>query len=193
MPCQYDGSYLRPGKHPRPPPIPATDPTDWGAFKSKHRFKMAELLYSKARMSEGNIDTLLQLWNNSGNRLPFSGHRELLTAIDEIPVGDTPWHSFLVRYNSRLDGANHSEPQTKWMLDAHEVFYRDPRLVLHQMLANPDFKDGMDFSPYRVFDKDGARQYQHLMSGDWAWDQAVSPYHALLARFFSSVFECRTR
>jgi hypothetical protein len=90
MPCQYDGSYLRPGKQPHPPPTPAADPTDWGAFESKHSFEMAELLYSKACMSKGNINTLSQLWNNSGNRLPFLGHRGLLMAIDEISVGDAP-------------------------------------------------------------------------------------------------------
>jgi len=58
MPCQYDGSHLRPGKQPCPPPTLATDLTDWGAFESKHGFKMAELLYSKAHMLEGNINTL---------------------------------------------------------------------------------------------------------------------------------------
>jgi hypothetical protein len=175
MPCQYDGGYPKPGKRPHPPPAPATNSTDWGVFESKYGFEMAELLYSKAHMSEGNIDMLSQLWKDSGSRLPFSGHRELLMAIDEITVGDIPWHSFMVRYTDGLGDASHSEPQPKWMSDVHEVFYRDPRLVVHQMLANPDFKDGMDFSPYRAFDKDGVRQYQHLMSGDWAWDQAASP------------------
>ena len=33
----------------------------------------------------------------------------------------------------------------------------------------------MDFSPYHdAFDQDGALMYEHLMSGDWAWNQAVS-------------------
>jgi len=59
------------------------------------------------------------------------------------------------------------------MLDVHEVFYCDPWLVVHEMLANPDFKDDMDFAPYRVFDQDGVCTYQHLMSGNWAWKQAV--------------------
>jgi len=67
MPCYYNSSYPRPGKQLHPPPALATNPTDWGAFKSKHGFEMAELLYSKACMSEGNIDMLAQLWNNSGN------------------------------------------------------------------------------------------------------------------------------
>jgi hypothetical protein len=59
-------------------------------FESKHGFKMAELLYSKAHMSEGNIDLLSQLSKDSGSRLPFLNHWELLTAIDEISVGDIP-------------------------------------------------------------------------------------------------------
>lgn len=36
------------------------------------------------------------------------------------------------------------------------------------------FKDDMDFAPYHVFGKDGSHTYQHMMSGDWAWEQAVS-------------------
>ena len=97
----------------------------------------------------------------------------------------------MVRYiNDELGGdASHSGHQPKWMSDVHDVFYCDPLLVVHQMLANPDYKGGMDFSPYRAFDKDGARQYQHLMSGDWAWDQAASPlpfYYELLFQIFSS-------
>ena len=157
---------------------------------------MAELLYSKAHMSGGNVDLLSQLSKDSGSRLPFSNHWELLAAIDEISVGDIPWHSFMVQYcdEDGLGGdSSCSERRPKWMSDVHEVFYRDPRRVIHQMLANPDYKDDMDFSPYHTFDNDGVCQYQHLMSRDWAWDQVVSPYHALLARFFSSVFECRTR
>ncbi len=57
------------------------------------------------------------------------------------------------------------------------------------MLANPDYKGSMDFSLYRAFDKDGTHQYQHLMSGDWAWEQAASPllfYYELLFQFFGS-------
>jgi hypothetical protein len=150
---------------------------------------MAELLYSKAHMSEGNIDLFSQLSKDSGSQLPFSNHRELLTAIDEISVGDIPWHSFMVRYCDE-DGLgsddSRSEHRPKWMSDVHKIFYRDPRRVIHQMLANPDYKDSMDFSPYCAFDNNGVRQYQHLMSGDWAWDQAVSPL--LIARFWNSQF-----
>ena len=59
------------------------------------------------------------------------------------------------------------------MSDVHEVFYHDPRLIVREMLANPSFKNGMDFGPYCAFDQEGSRRYEHLMSGDWAWNQAV--------------------
>jgi hypothetical protein len=59
------------------------------------------------------------------------------------------------------------------MSDVHEVFYRDPNLIACGMLANPSYKDGMDFGPYCAFDKDGAHSYKHMMSGDWAWNQVV--------------------
>ena len=67
-------------------------------------------------MSKGNIDLFSQLSKDSGSQLPFSNHRELLTAIDEISVGDSPWHSFMVQYHDEdgLGGnASHSEHQPK--------------------------------------------------------------------------------
>jgi hypothetical protein len=140
-------------------------------FESKNAFEVAEILYCKSRMSAGNIDDLLQ--TSLGEQVPFSNHKDLYAAIDGISAGDVPWQSFLVQHRNGLSGdADATHP--KWMLDVHEVFYRDPRLILHMMLANPDFKSGMDFSPYRAFDGDGVRRYQHMMSGDWAWNQAVS-------------------
>ena len=136
---------------------------------------MAELLYSKAQMSGGEIDTLLDIHRRSGGSIPFTNRRDLYGAIDELTVGDLPWQSFTVRYNGDpgIDD-DLSKPRPKWMSDVHEVFYRDPRLTVHEMLANPSYEGSMDFSPYRAFDQDGGRRYEHLMSGDWAWNQAVS-------------------
>ncbi|OBZ74546.1 hypothetical protein A0H81_05423 [Grifola frondosa] len=39
------------------------------------------------------------------------------------------------------------------------------------MLANPDFKDKIDFMPLREF-VDGERRLKNFMGGDWAWRQA---------------------
>ena len=160
-----------PGEQLRPSPSVDADPTDWGAFKSKEGFEIAELIYSRARISQNNIDDLLKIC--SGEQVPFSNHKELYAAIDSIAVGKVPWQSFSVQYDDAYgDDGNVTRP--KWMSDVHEIFYRDPRLVIHEILANPDFRDGMDFAPYCVFNEDCIRTYQHLMSGDWAWEQAVS-------------------
>ncbi|KAH9012097.1 hypothetical protein EDB85DRAFT_1877923, partial [Lactarius pseudohatsudake] len=155
----------------RPSCPPAANTADWGAFESKEGFEMAELLYGKAHMSEGDVDKLLNILERSSGNVPFSNHEDLYVAIDELTVGDVPWQSFTVRYHSELGDVNTSQP--KWMSDVHEVFYCDPHLIVHGMLMNPDYEGGMDFGPYYVFDKDGTRLYEHMMSGNWAWEQAT--------------------
>ncbi|KAH9023276.1 hypothetical protein EDB85DRAFT_2075341 [Lactarius pseudohatsudake] len=170
-PCRQDGSYPKLGEQLRPSCPPAANSADWGAFESKEGFEMAELLYGKAHMSEGDVDKLLNILERSSGNVPFSNHEDLYAAIDELTVGDVPWQSFTVRYHSELGDVDASQP--KWMSDVHEVFYRDPHLIVRGMLTNPDYEGGMDFGPYYVFDKDGTRLYEHMMSGDWAWEQAT--------------------
>ncbi|KAH8984072.1 hypothetical protein EDB86DRAFT_3066193 [Lactarius hatsudake] len=123
-------------------------------------------------MSEGDVDALLDIVERSNGSVPFSDHTDLYAAIDGLTVGDVPWQSFTVQFNGEL-GDDVDETQPKWMSDVHEVFYRDPHLIVRGMLTNPDYEGGMDFGPYRAFDKDGTRVYEHMMSGDWAWEQAT--------------------
>ncbi|KAH8981496.1 hypothetical protein EDB92DRAFT_1937010 [Lactarius akahatsu] len=123
-------------------------------------------------MSEGDVDTLLNIMERSSGNVPLSNHTDLYAAIDELTIGDVPWQSFTVHYNSELsDDVGESQP--KWMSDVHEVFYRDPHLIVRRMLTNPDFEGSMDYSPYHAFDKDGTHLYKHMMGGDWAWEQAT--------------------
>lgn len=61
----------------------------------------------------------------------------------------------------------------RWKTHAYEVWYRDPLKIAEGMISNKDFASEMDFSPKRVFSKDGRRQYTDFMSGNWAWSQAV--------------------
>lgn len=43
------------------------------------------------------------------------------------------------------------------------------------MLANPDFKESFDYTPYQEFQVDNdERQYKDFMSGDWVWLHTVS-------------------
>ncbi|KAH9857661.1 hypothetical protein C2E23DRAFT_719558 [Lenzites betulinus] len=127
-------------------------------------------------MSAGNIDALLDLWRASllkyGGTPPFSNHVDLYRTIDSTPLGEVRWQCFTLRYpegNVPGDGAG----APSWMTDSHEVWYRDPRAIIKQMLANPDFKGQLDYAPLREFSADGTRRLCNFMSGDWAWRQAV--------------------
>lgn len=120
-------------------------------------------------MSANNIDELMSILQSSGNA-PFASHNEMYEAIDSLSAGDVPWQSFSLSHDDD-NAAGGIQPQ--WMSDSHEIFYRDPHLVIQQMLARPDFHNSLDFAPYEVTDQNDCVQYDNLMSGTWAWEQAV--------------------
>lgn len=104
---------------------------------------------------------------------PILDHNDLHSTIDVIKLGRIPWKSYTVQYNGfRPENA----PTPKWMTVKYQLWYRDPREVIHSLFANPDLADGIDYVPYRDF-KDGKRRYCDFMSGDWAWRQCVSGFH----------------
>lgn len=124
-------------------------------------------------MSAKDIDKLLQLWAATlpdDQDPPFADHGDLYSTIDATALGDVPWESFSVTYDGDLpeDG-----PVEAWKQAEYKVYFRDPRLVLHNQLANADFKDESDWAPKQVFDTGGKREYCDFMSGNWAWGQAV--------------------
>lgn len=63
------------------------------------------------------------------------------------------------------------------MLQEYEVWYRDPRMVIRNQLANPDFKDEIDYAPVQEFGIDGERRWKNFMSGNWAWSNAVHKFN----------------
>ncbi|KAG2104633.1 hypothetical protein BD769DRAFT_1630825 [Suillus cothurnatus] len=99
----------------------------------------------------------------------FSDHRDLYKKIDNTPLGDVKWQSFSVKYT----GAIPDEGALPWMEDSHDVWFRDPREVVRNMLANPDFATEMNLQPYREFATENhERQWKDFMSGDWSWAHA---------------------
>jgi len=73
------------------------------------------------------------------------------------------------------------EPEAPWMSDVYDVWYRDLRQVVHNLLGRTDIKDEMDFVPYREFDAtNDQRHWEDFMSGDWAWDEAVCTVFTLI-------------
>lgn len=64
----------------------------------------------------------------------------------------------------------------------YDVWFRDPRNLLHNLIANPDFQDEFDYAPYHEY-VDGQHIFEDFMSGDWAWTQAVCMDILLLFMF----------
>ena len=170
------GNFLDDDEPPRAPEPP--DPTDWTPFTSQSQFETAEFLFKQAQMSAGDIDDLLTLWAAeavvSGGEPPFVNHAHLYKTIDAIPVGGAPWQRFTMTYN----GPQPENNVSSWMEQKYDVYFRDPRKLFLEMLANPAFADDFDYMPMQEF-VHGSRRYEHFMSGDWAWKQAVG--HSIIS------------
>ncbi|KAJ7778850.1 hypothetical protein DFH07DRAFT_1033789 [Mycena maculata] len=168
-PCDREGNFLPPDTPPPPKEHPPSD--DYSPYKDHLDFHLADLLYRKIQMSAGAIDELMQNWAarpESAEAPPFADHEDLYNTIDATDIGHVPWESFEVTYYKPIPPGD----TTPWKTQAYAVHFRDPRKILQNQLANPDFKVEMDFAPKQVFAEDGTREYQDFMSGNWAWRQA---------------------
>ena len=171
--CDKDGNEIPPDS---PPPSRDSDrgPNDWSPYQSRVEFELADFLYRRSQMSASNIDTLLNLWGASaathGQPPPFQNHEELYKTIDSTPLGDVEWECFSMRHN----GEKPEGTVPSWMEADYDVWFRDPRKLLHNLISNPDFKDEFDYAPFQERDSDETRRYQDFMSGNWAWRHAVS-------------------
>jgi hypothetical protein len=166
------GDYLLPDTN--PPGLQNAGLEDWTPFQNRIEFETADFLYRRNQMSAGDIDVLLDLWAASllkhNDHPPFADHNDLYNVIDSIQVGNVPWQSFSMQYN----GLKPEDHVPSWMDADYDVWFRDPHAVVTSMLANPDFNGELDFVPYEEFDSNNNRQFHDFMSGEWAWQQAVS-------------------
>ncbi|KAI9065785.1 hypothetical protein FKP32DRAFT_1567193, partial [Trametes sanguinea] len=145
-------------------------PDDFFPFLSRPHFELADFLFRKDEMSGSNIDQLMEIMAafNAEGLAPFADADDIYETIDSIELGDVPWKAFHVTYS----GPRPAENVPKWMTQTFVVWFRDPRLVLHRQLGNPDYVNQVDYTPKHVFNGDGDRVFQDVMSGDWSWKQA---------------------
>ena len=147
-------------------------PDDFSPFHECMSFELANLLYRRIQMSATNINELLELWAAtlpSDTDPPFGNKQELYDTIDTIKARDVAWECFTVSFNGEIPDGD----TTPWKQASYEVWFRDPRKVLHEQLGNCSFASEMDFSAKEVRDDKGKRRYTDFMSGDWAWRQSV--------------------
>ena len=171
LPCEEDGTPLLDPK--TSPIVPPQHSDNWTPYKHCIAFELADFLYRREQMSAGNADILLELWAASlashNESPPFSDHQDLYNTIDATPIGGVPWQSATLSY----DGPCHDRPLL-WMESEYTIWFRDPRLLFRNLLENPEFAGSFDYTPYQQYDNKGKRRYEHFMSGNWAWKQAVS-------------------
>lgn len=170
--CDEDGNDI-PLDTP-PPPRGSNGPDDWFPFNGRIQFEVADFIYRQNQMSAAHINHLLSLWAASlaihEDEPPFSNATHLYNVIDSIPLGDVSWESFTLRYN----GPQPVENAATWMQTEYDVWYRNPRTLVHNILSNSSLQSGFDYVPYQEHTVDKVHRFQDFMSGNWAWNQAVS-------------------
>ncbi|KAI0073291.1 hypothetical protein K474DRAFT_1686266 [Panus rudis PR-1116 ss-1] len=118
---------------------PAFDPDDWTPFESRAAFKLANFLYQRVQMFQGNIDELMDYWAETllehGGSPPFADHQDLLSTINQIPHSDAPWQCF----TEKIDYAPYREYTQKGT-------HRYQQLMSGNWTENPNNK-GCMFTP----------------------------------------------
>ncbi|KAJ7233657.1 hypothetical protein C8J57DRAFT_1249760 [Mycena rebaudengoi] len=157
-----------------PPPRTILADNDWAPYADQVQFELADFLFRKVQMSTTNIDTLLELWalsqmkhNNLG---PFQDYKEIYETIDATKVGDAPWKCYQTTPMAVGDDAQ------AWARQSYEVWYRDPDVVIANMLDNPDFDGAFDTAPYVHLDAQGNRRWSDFMSANFAWRHSDKSY-----------------
>ena len=176
--CDESGNSLPPDTPPSPHDSDK-GPNNWSPYHNRLQFEVADFLFRRNQMSAGDINFLLSLWGASlaihESGPPFSTAAHLYDTIDSTLLGDTAWESFSLQYNGTQPESN----VPSWMQAEFDVWFRDPRNLVHNLLSNPDFKADFDYAPFQERTGDGRHRFQDFMSGNWAWNQAVGLCYTL--------------
>lgn len=134
---------------------------------------MADFLFAETEMAAGKVDRLMQIFaaRSAPNRQPppFDDHKDLKRHIDAIDLGSVSWERLSVTY-----GGEKPLRTTPWMEKEYEVWFRDPRKLIHNMLSNTEFHGEFNYKPYQEF-RNGKREWSDFMSGNWSWKVSVRP------------------
>ncbi len=175
LPCHKDGNFISVHSCPPTPAAPdATKDNSWHPFDSHLSFDWAHYYFVELQVPAKSINKGLDLWlaaklqAGDDTPLPWSSATEMYTTIDSIQEGDAPFETISFKYSGPL-----SPNPPRWMTETYELCTRDSHILLHNQLRTSDFKDQVNLRPYHQFNHQGDRVWSNLMSGDWAWTEAV--------------------
>ena len=73
------------------------------------------------------------------------------------------WESFIIDYKGPHPSNLSSQPQ--WMNDEYNVYFKDPRVLIQNMISNLDFVSEFNYAPHhKYFDR--VYHFQNMMSGN---------------------------
>ena len=130
-------------------------------------------------MSQQLQDQLMKLWAATlkvfdANALPpYANHKDIDNKIDDIKHREILWDYFDLKYSGTIT----DDKPPSWMFQKYRVWYCNALHIIKNMLDNREFDGNFDYGPYRDYDDSGQRRWCDLMSGDWAWKQAVRTLH----------------
>ncbi|TFK84682.1 hypothetical protein K466DRAFT_496109 [Polyporus arcularius HHB13444] len=170
--CDINGNFIP--HWAAPPPLP--DDIDWSPFPDRPSFEFAELVYEESHLSNGKISKLLRILaaKHVVDGLPeydpiYKQHKALLEAIDSIEYGEANWKAFAVRYSGPI-----TPNSPAWKRETFIVHARNTLRVAEIIAACPDFDGKFDYIPYEEYLSEDCRRVSNLMSGQWAWKQAIA-------------------
>jgi hypothetical protein len=51
----------------------------------------------------------------------------------------------------------------------YNIWFRDPRDIVKNMLLNPYFNSDFDYAPFQEYTAEGIHHFKDFMLGNWAW------------------------
>jgi Plavaka transposase len=177
VPCDQNGNPLSLGSPPPPRhPIDATRSNPWSPFTDYLAFEFADYHFTEVQNSESRIDRALHFWlastigaGGDADDVPWRSAKGVYRTIDAIKEGSVPWKTATFHYTGPLPSGN----PPKWMVESYDLCFRDLRDVLLDQIASPDLQGHFDYVPYMQFNQKRDRVWSNLMSGAWAWQEAV--------------------
>jgi hypothetical protein len=148
----------------------------WHPFSDRFAFEFADYHFTELQSSESHINQALDHWlaeriRNGGRveDLPWSRARNMYDTIDYFKEGPSIWKTAKFQYT----GSRPTGIPPKWMTQSYDLVFRDARTILLDQISLPELDGHFDYTPYIQFNEKGQRVCSNLMSGTWAWDEAV--------------------
>ena len=177
VPCDENGNPLPLGSPPPPRnPSGATQSNPWSPFTDHLAFEFADYHFTEVQNSESRIDRALDFWlasticsGSDADDIPWRTAKSVYRTIDSIKEGSVPWMTMTFRYTGPLPSGN----PPKWMVESYNLCLRNLHDILLNQIASPDLQGHFDYVPYIQFNENRDRVWSNLMSGAWAWQEAV--------------------